>query len=189
MARKRGSPYKIVEVRLKGACISYFVENRDPNKLCEMIKLQQMDEASYDKFMSNLLVRYARDRMQGNLLSESEAIEFTQSQWRSILPSGRSSLGHFFFNLLNPDSETQVGAAWLFIDQQSHSSFIYELFLEPEFRGKGLGRASLQALEDYAKSNQSRTLGLNVFAWNQPAKSLYSSFGFTEVSTDMIKQL
>lgn len=153
------------------------------------IVLHQMDETAYEQFTNQLRTRYVQDRIQSNLFSEQEAIDFTQQQWASILPSGISTPGHFFLHAFTSNTEPAVGSAWLYVDETHLSSFIYELFLEPVARGKGLGRATLQALQDLALANQARTLGLNVFATNETAKSLYRSFGFSEVSTDMIKPI
>ncbi len=155
----------------------------------EKLKLQLLDRSAYDDFMATLQVRYARDRMESNLLSEDEAIQFTQTQWASFLPQGQSTEGHFFFDLIDESNGVRVGASWLFVDQTMRSSFIFELYLEPDSRGKGLGKSALRALEDFAKTNGAKTLGLNVFATNERAKSLYDSFGFRDVSTDMIKSI
>lgn len=157
--------------------------------MTEGLELRELDAISFDEFMSKLKKRYVADQMEGNHLSETEAIEFTESQWASILPAGRLSNGHHFFDLIEPSSGERVGSTWVFVDQTNRSSFIYELFLESSSRGKGLGRMALHTIEDFAKSEGSSSLGLNVFASNDRAESLYRSFGFLEVSTDMIKDL
>jgi GNAT superfamily N-acetyltransferase len=153
------------------------------------IELRTLSEDSYDRFMVELQDRYAKDRMESNLLSEEEAIEFTQNQWSSFLPDGRTTEGHFFFDLINSSDNSSTGVSWLFINKGNRSSFIFELFLAPELRGMGLGKSALRVLEDFAKSQGARTLGLNVFASNDRAKSLYTGFGFRDVSTDMIKSI
>ena len=153
------------------------------------IELRSLDDSSYDNFMSELKLRYSTDRMTSNLLGKDEAIEFTENQWASFLPEGKSTEGHYFFDMISASDNTKIGVSWLFINRNDRTSFIYELFLVRESRGKGLGRFALRALEACARSKGARTLGLNVFADNDRAKSLYTSFGFRDVSTDMIKSI
>ena len=73
----------------------------------EGINLEPLNEKGYEDFMRALQIRYARDRMESNLLSKEEAIEFTQKQWSSFLPQGQSTEGHFFFSL--EDSQPYSG--------------------------------------------------------------------------------
>lgn len=153
------------------------------------IDLQPLEAHSYSDFMLKLQDRYAQDRMESNMLSKEKAIEFTHEQWASLLPEGQSTEGHYFFELINHAGGSNIGVSWLFVSPTNRSSFIFELFLEPASRGLGLGKAVLLALEDFAKASGAKTLGLNVFATNSRAKSLYEAFGFRDVSTDMIKTI
>ena len=107
------------------------------------IDLTPLDTNSYSDFMLTLQDRYARDRMESNMLSKEQAIKFTHDQWASFLPEGQSTVGHFFFDLINHADEANIGVSWLFVNFENRSSFIFELFLEPESRGKGLGKAVL----------------------------------------------
>ena len=97
-------------------------------------------------------------------MTKTEAMAFTRKQWREIIPQGRNTPGHHFFNLIyGPNA---VGGSWLFKDIKSNSAFLFDIFLNPTWRGKGLGKKSLEALEEFASSKGARTLELNVFASN-----------------------
>jgi GNAT superfamily N-acetyltransferase len=139
--------------------------------------------------MIQLKARYMLDRIEGNLLDDEQARHYTEQQWHALLPDGQATCGHSFLNLIVADTDEAVGSAWLFVDSELSSAFIYELFLDEEQRGRGLGRASLEALETLALDQGAATLGLNVFASNTHARALYESYGFSAVSTDMIKRL
>ena len=139
--------------------------------------------------MVQLKARYVLDRIVGNLLNAQQAHQYTDRQWQALLPEGQATHGHHFLNLIVEETDEAAGSAWLFFDSELSSAFIYELFLEEERRGRGLGRASLEALERVALDKGATTLGLNVFASNAHARALYESYGFSAVSTDMIKQL
>jgi ribosomal-protein-alanine N-acetyltransferase len=49
-------------------------------------------------------------------------------------------------------------------------------------RGKGIGSALLQKLDEYAKENGIRTISLEVRPSNAPAIALYEKFGFRIVA-------
>ena len=54
--------------------------------------------------------------------------------------------------------------------------------VSPEKRRKGLGRLLLAAATDYATSAGAENIFLEVRTGNEPAKSLYESFGFIPVT-------
>lgn len=57
--------------------------------------------------------------------------------------------------------------------------FIYDIFVEENFRRKGIGSRLLKATMDFCKSRGLRTLKLEVAANNQPALELYDKMGFS----------
>ncbi len=68
-------------------------------------------------------------------------------------------------------------------------AFLYEIVLDEEVRGRGLGRAALRAVEAEARSRGMEKLQLNVFGGNEVARSLYRSEGYAELSVSMGKEL
>ena len=56
--------------------------------------------------------------------------------------------------------------------------YIYDLFVEPEARHKGVGQALMQAVEEASRKRGHKTLALTVAAHNDNALILYRSFGF-----------
>src|ERR1700722_5722270 len=55
---------------------------------------------------------------------------------------------------------------------------ITDLYFEPEYRGKGLGRKTLNHIEEYCRSSGVLALELRVERNNPKAFALYKSFGF-----------
>jgi len=55
---------------------------------------------------------------------------------------------------------------------------VKRMFVRPEFRGKGLGKAMLRHLADYARSNDASLLRLETGIYEVEAIGLYESFGF-----------
>ena len=67
--------------------------------------------------------------------------------------------------------------------------WIYDIEIDDEHRGRGLGRAALTLAEEHAASTGARTLGLNVFGQNTVARGLYASAGYRETAIIMSKAL
>ena len=57
---------------------------------------------------------------------------------------------------------------------------VHDLAVIPEFRGNGVGRALLSAVEEHARRHGSCKLTLEVQDDNRRARALYESFGFTD---------
>ncbi len=55
---------------------------------------------------------------------------------------------------------------------------ITDLYLEPRYRGKGVGREVLRLVEDFCKKSGVRALELQVSADNSRATRFYQRFGF-----------
>ena len=59
---------------------------------------------------------------------------------------------------------------------------IHDLAVVPEYRGRGVGRALLDAVEAHARSRGCCKLTLEVLDANTRAETLYRSFGFEDFS-------
>jgi RimJ/RimL family protein N-acetyltransferase len=59
-----------------------------------------------------------------------------------------------------------------------HKALLWGCFVEPGFRGRGLGRQVVSRALDHARQNSVRRVNLTVFLPNQAAVNLYTSFGF-----------
>ncbi|WP_237201056.1 GNAT family N-acetyltransferase [Rothia nasimurium] len=66
-------------------------------------------------------------------------------------------------------------------DDVSDMLFIIDLFVHPEARGTGVGRALMQAA--LATLPVRRPVGLRVESDNEPAYALYRSLGFREITS------
>jgi ribosomal protein S18 acetylase RimI-like enzyme len=68
-------------------------------------------------------------------------------------------------------------------------AWLYDIAVEPELRGRGLGRALLRLVEDEVRAEGVSRIELNVFGDNSPARRLYESAGYTEIARQMAKNL
>jgi ribosomal protein S18 acetylase RimI-like enzyme len=87
--------------------------------------------------------------------------------------------------LLAFDGEEPVGIAVCFFGMSTFRARpllnIHDLAVLPAYRGRGVGRALLGAVEDHARRRGCCKLTLEVQDDNTPARTLYQRFGFDDV--------
>jgi ribosomal protein S18 acetylase RimI-like enzyme len=105
-------------------------------------------------------------------------------------PTGAPAEDNAVFDLIHNEDGT-VGYLWIGRDSSgNHTSWwVWDLVVEPEYRGKGHGRAAMRLAEHHAGEAGARTLGLSVFGHNQAARALYESVGYETTTVKMRKQL
>jgi len=62
---------------------------------------------------------------------------------------------------------------------QGPQLFLEDLFIRPQFRGKGIGKALLGYVANIAKNENCRAMRGEVLNWNKSAIELYKSLGAT----------
>ncbi|BAZ86689.1 GNAT family N-acetyltransferase [Dolichospermum compactum] len=111
---------------------------------------------------------------------------------------GEQGAGGNNFPITNHQSP--VACLWVgnAIDQVSgdRHPHIFLLYVIPEYRRRGLGKALMNYIENWAKQNRNASgeqtyhqIGLQVFLSNTPALNLYHQLGYQEQSLWMIKSL
>ena len=69
--------------------------------------------------------------------------------------------------------------------KMNHRADIFSMYVEPEFRGKGVGKALIERADKSALERKTvQQIYLTVVSSNQKAKSLYESFGFKTYGVD-----
>jgi ribosomal protein S18 acetylase RimI-like enzyme len=69
------------------------------------------------------------------------------------------------------------------------SGYIYDIFVEQEFRGKGVGKLLLEKAENYCRKKRHSRIALLVPATNDSAIELYSKTGFKPERITMAKEI
>jgi len=62
---------------------------------------------------------------------------------------------------------------------QGRQLFLEDLFVRPQFRGKGIGQALLSYVANIARNENCRAMRWEVLDWNKSAIELYKSLGAT----------
>lgn len=131
-------------------------------------------------------------------------VEYLRSTYQELCPDA-SSFDHlqltidsyfseltplWFVETQSPDKES-IACLWLgnAIEQCNGERYthIFLIFVRPQHRRRGIGKALLQLAENWAKAKGDRQIDLQVFLDNQPALNLYQNAGFTTSSVLMTK--
>ena len=107
-----------------------------------------------------------------------------------LVPHGQATAGHEFRSVVSEAGET-VGTLWFAAEDEPGrgTAFIWDIVVDPAFRGRGYGRAALDALDRLARSLGYDAVRLHVFADNAVARRLYGSAGYVETGVTMLKRL
>jgi ribosomal protein S18 acetylase RimI-like enzyme len=66
---------------------------------------------------------------------------------------------------------------------------LYDIIVDPEFRGRGIGRLLLGATLAFLKSRGTPRVVLSTAAQNEPAQRLFASVGFRRTMIEMTREL
>lgn len=99
----------------------------------------------------------------------------------------------WFVETINCSNPLTVACLWMgtAIDQQTGLRYahIFLIFVTPEHRRRGIGKAIMEVAENWAKARGDRQIGLQVFPSNQAALDLYQNLGYHTQSLTMTKLL
>ena len=154
-----------------------------------MPTLTPMTSSEYDVFLARVIPEFAAVNIRAGYWDESEALEKSRKQTEALLPQGLQTRAHYLYTLY--DGDDAVGMIWLKANVGSsiQSGFIYDVFIEEKFRGKGYGKQAMLLIEEKARELGLKSISLHVFAYNTVAKNLYESIGYEISSLNMTKQL
>lgn len=152
------------------------------------LRLRPVTAEEYEAFRARLVRDYAADHVRGGDLPADEAERRASWQVAELLPDGPSTEGHLLLTADDSAGEP-VGFVWLAPHDKSGTAWIYDIEVHPQHRGKGYGRALLQAAEDETRRLGVAAIGLNVFGANSVGLALYESAGYAVTSLQMRKEL
>jgi len=147
-----------------------------------------MTQAEYEHLRSWLDEDYAQDVAKAMGISIEEGRASAQKQLGELLPAGLSSEGHHFWKIMTPDGAA-LGDLWVQIGPGKGRAFIYFIGINEAFRGKGYGRAAMQALEAEVRPLGATRIDLSVFGDNASAIHLYQSLGYQIQAMGMRKPI
>jgi len=153
--------------------------------------LRTMTEAELGARLVGQIEAYAEDLVLSGQATSEDARERSALSHAALLPDGVHSKGHLVFTA-EVNGET-VGWIWLALPGSSPTrsdlGWIFNVEIDPEFRGRGHGRGILLAAEREMRDRAVPRIGLNVFGHNPVARRLYDSLGYELTACQMVKTL
>jgi ribosomal protein S18 acetylase RimI-like enzyme len=156
-----------------------------------MTALAPMQDQHYERFRSEAAEGYAKDNVLSLRWLAKDAQERSLSEFDRLLPQGISTPGHYLYEILDAPAGRTVGFLWFATAEstEGRAGYIYNIRVNPEFRGRGHARAAMELVEAMARSLDVKVISLHVFALNSTAQALYRAVGFGITGFNMLKRL
>jgi ribosomal protein S18 acetylase RimI-like enzyme len=153
-----------------------------------MPNLIPMTQPEFEAFLERTIPEYAAEHVRAGNWTEEESLERSRKEFEDLLPQGLSTEDNFLYSLV--DGNETVGLIWMKVKRHpSISGFIYDVFVEEKFRGKGYGKSLMLLLEEKAREMDLKSLELHVFGSNHVARKLYETIGYETTNVMMKKTL
>ncbi len=150
-----------------------------------MVHLVVMGEHEREHWLSSMWVDY-RDQLVDAGYRAEEAERNIARNRAELFVDGVPNESQHFFDVR--DGVDRVGALWLAAGEGG-AWFVYDVVVEADRRGRGYGRATMLAAEEYVRGQGGSSLSLNVFGPNAVARGLYESLGYATLAVAMRKSL
>src|SRR5687768_3061178 len=148
-----------------------------------------MTQEEYDAYRARSQQEYAREIAEARGLDATEAAAQSAREFEQLLPDGLASPGMHLWTAVTGDQA--VGLGWLELRRKPSgvSAWVFDVHLDADRRGQGLGRQLMEALHEQARRLGATTIALNVFGHNTTAIALYDSLGYAVTAQQMRRDL
>lgn len=155
------------------------------------VVLDPMTKEEFGPYLEAEIRRYAKANITSGAWSEHEALALSRADHDRLLPDGIDTPGQNLYTVRDAASGEAVAMIWIAqrLKGGRVESFIYDIEVREEHRGRGYGRATMLAGIEKAREMGAETVGLHVFGHNAPARALYRSLGFVETNVSMSLEL
>jgi len=151
------------------------------------LELRPLTDEEFADFRDRSVPVYAEEVVRARGVDRTVALRHAEETFPASLAAVAEG-GEAMFRAVHEGVD--VGWLWLGAPPMGGSGlYVYDIEVDEEHRGEGLGRAIMLAAEDVVRRAGHDRLGLNVFGWNHRAESLYRSLGYEVMSTQMSKRL
>ena len=149
-----------------------------------MVMLKPMSAERFENWWEQVWVSYRAELIQAGA-TPAAADENVENNVAATFVDGALAPGNFVFDVFADDD--RVGVTWL--AERGDEWFIYDIEIVESYRGRGLGRETMRAIEQYVREHGGKQIALSVFGFNQTAQRLYLSEGYETVRLSMLKKL
>ena len=153
-----------------------------------MVKLESKTSEELASWMPDMKQHYVAERIKAGEAADV-ARKLSDSQFAELFPDGSPADGQHVMNVL--ENEENVGTLWIGRPFSGDGStwFIFDIEIAKDMRGRGFGRAAMEAAEQWTRERGGTRVALNVFGPNLTARSLYDSLGYEVLATSMFKDI
>jgi ribosomal protein S18 acetylase RimI-like enzyme len=151
------------------------------------VRLDEMTAPEVHEAVERAVHRHAREYARRDLWVEERALEASREEFAEFLASEAPGLARRMAHIVDPETGSRVGETWYLLqDRGGRTHFWVDwLWVDPEHRRKGYGRATLRRLAELAREAGARSVGLSVWLDNPGALALYEASGFVPVRQHM----
>jgi ribosomal protein S18 acetylase RimI-like enzyme len=155
-----------------------------------MTSLRPLTAQEIAGYVVHMRTTYAAELREHLFLDEAAAAARADRSAEGAFPDGAVAPGHWIYAVEDGEG-TCVGRLWLGepFDGEAETLWVYDIEIDPEHRGRGLGRDTMLLAEEQARLHGRTRIKLNVFARNTIARALYRSLGFEEMAVQMTKEV
>jgi len=156
----------------------------------DTLAIRPMTQDELEVVRDRMIREYAADHVRAGNWSEEEALTRATAQTDELLPDGVHTPGVIWLVAETPEGR-RIGHVWVGPQPRpgAKGAWIYAIEVEEDARGRGYGRALLEAAEREAARAGFPSIGLNVFGPNTVARKLYDTAGYEVTSLQMLKEL
>jgi ribosomal protein S18 acetylase RimI-like enzyme len=148
-----------------------------------------MTDAEYEAWQLELAEAFVAEAIAAGRPMPDDAVQRELEDNARLLPRGAATPRMLVVTAVDAEGRS-VGRAWASLDHPrgaTDAAFLYDIEVHEEFRGEGLGRQLLAAVERAVSDAGVGSLELNVFGNNAAALKLYGSAGYAVTSQQMRK--
>ena len=152
-----------------------------------MVILENMVRKEFQCYLDQVLEEYSKDLAITFNINQAEAIKKAREDIASNLPEGFDTPDQFFCFIKRQSTLEEIGTIWYGHRPENAYSFLADIQIHGEYRGRGYGTKALALLEKTVVETGLRIIMLHVFKHNQKAKKLYEKLGYEVIQeTDKV---
>ncbi len=152
------------------------------------LRIRAMTRAEFDEYRRRSARKYADEHVRAGTWSAEGAEQRAEKETDELLPQGLHTPEMVL--LVAEAAGAAVGLVWVGPAPENRAGWwIYDIEVVEDRRGRGYGRALLDAAEGEVLARGGDSVGLNVFGGNAVARGLYESAGYEVAALLMRKTL
>jgi GNAT superfamily N-acetyltransferase len=155
------------------------------------VVLRPMTDEEFRAWRPWAIADYAREDVEHKGVEPGRARENMSAFLGSVIPRGPRTEGHRMSIVEDAATGERVGYTW-WADREldaGPAAWIYDVYIDEPHRGRGYGRALMEAVEAQVRATGLRRIELHVWVENEPATTLYRSLGYVPAGMEMFKAL